>query len=282
MNPVVSVTLPIYNAAKFLHDCLDSIATQTYKSFELIAIDDHSTDGSWEILQNFARDKKWVRISRHNKNLGVSPTFNEAVKLSKAGYIARMDADDIMAPNRLKLQVEYLQSHAQTVIVGGQCNLIDENNHVIGKKTFPYNHAEIKNMLFQTVPMQQPTIMINRKLLPQNFLYSNSQFSPAEDYGLFFSALKYGQFANLPETTLSYREHKTNISLVRPKFTFWRIWRARLDGILHQGYIPSFSATITVLAQTLAILILPNKIIYPLHKLTRNMRVSPTAARHMR
>src|SRR3989338_7231544 len=217
MNPVVSVTLPIYNAAKFLHDCLDSIATQTYKSFELIAIDDHSTDGSWEILQNFARDKKWVRISRHNKNLGVSPTFNEAVKLSKAGYIARMDADDIMAPNRLKLQVEYLQSHAQTVIVGGQCNLIDENNHVIGKKIFPYNHAEIKNMLFQTVPLQQPTIMINRKLLPKNFLYSNAEFSPAEDYGLFFSALKYGQFANLPETTLSSREHKTNISLVRPK-----------------------------------------------------------------
>jgi len=126
-------------------------------------------------------------------------------------------------------------------------------------------------MLFRTVPMQQPTVMINRSLLPPDFLYGNQYFSPAEDYGLFFAAARYGKLANLPDFTHFYREHGTNISLVKPKFTFWRITRARLDGILHQGYKPSLVSLLTVLAQTIAITLLPSKLIYPLHKRLRGM-----------
>lgn len=271
MKPIVSITLPIYNAEKYLLDCLESIASQTYENFELIAIDDCSTDNSFEILTKFAKNKPWVKIYQNNTNLGVSPTFNRAISIAKGKYIARMDADDIMLPNRLKLQVDYLKKHAQIVIVGGQCEIIDSHSNIIGHKTFPQTHTEIKDMLFRTVPLQQPTIMINTGLLPKNFLYGNKIFSPAEDYGLFFSALKYGELANLPETTHKYREHTTNISLVKPKFTFWRICRARLDGILHQGYRPSLLSLLTVFTQMFAILLLPEKFIYPLHKRLRRM-----------
>lgn len=267
----VSVVLPIFNTQEYLLTCLNSIASQTLKSIELIAIDDCSTDSSWAILKQFAKNKPWVKISQNPTNLGVSHTFNTAIKKAKGQYLARMDADDIMHPNRLKLQLQYLKQHPKTVIVGGQCQIINSKGKITGKKTFPLEDKKIKDMLFRTVPMQQPTIMINKKLLPKNFVYSNKKYSPAEDYGLFFSAAPYGQFANLPQTTISYREHLTNISLVNPKFTFWRIWSSRLDGVFKYHYKPSFKSIITVLAQTIAVIILPKKQIYALHKKLRRM-----------
>jgi glycosyltransferase involved in cell wall biosynthesis len=270
-KPVVSVCLPVYNAGKYLNKCLDSIVSQTLKPIELIIVDDCSSDDSWESIQKYAKNYPWIRVFRNPKNLGVSDTFNFAVAQAKSSYIARMDADDIMLPGRLSLQKNYLDSHHGTVIVGGQCYLINSKGKKTGTKNFPLSHSEIYEMLFRTVPMQQPTIMINRGKLPKDFLFSDSRFSPAEDYGLFFSAARFGKFANLKEFTLSYREHKTNISLVRPKFTFWRIWRARLDGVIKQGYTPSLKSVLIVLAQTLAILVLPEKYIYPLHKRLRGM-----------
>lgn len=270
-KPSVSICLPVYNAGPYLDQCLDSIASQTLKQFELVIVDDFSTDSSWEIIQKFARKHSWVHPFRNSRNLGVSPTFNFAVSQAKSQYVARMDADDLMTPTRLSLQKKYLDEHSDTIIVGGQCYLIDNQGKKTGTKRFPLTHPEIYEMLFKTVPMQQPTVMINRNKLPKDFLYSDSFFSPAEDYGLFFSASRFGQFANLPNFTHFYREHDTNISLVRPKFTFWRITRARLDGIFNRGYLPSFKSFLIVLAQTLAILILPEKFIYPLHKHLRGM-----------
>lgn len=272
MKPTVSIVIPVYNAGKFLQECLDSIASQTYKDIGLIAVDDCSQDNSLKILHEFAKNKPWVKILHNETNLGVSPTFNRAIAQAKGKYIARMDADDVMESDRIRLQVDYLENHPDTVIVGGQCRLINEKGEVIGKKTFPLEHEAIKDMLFRTVPMQQPTIMINRSLLPTDFKWSNPDFAPAEDYGLFFAALQYGKFANLPETTLSYREHGTNISLVKPKFTFWRIWRARWDGLLHQHYVPSLKSALVVAAQTLAILVIPEKYVYPLHTKLRGMK----------
>lgn len=270
-NPLVSVVLPVYNAGKYLKDCLDSIDKQTYRPIELIAVDDCSTDDSFDILFKFSKGKKWVKILQNDRNKGVSPSFNYGVAEADGQFIARMDADDLMVPTRIEKQVDFLKKHPDVVIVGGQCFLIDKDGKNIGKKTFPLRNNEIYEMLFKTVPMQQPTIMINRKLLPKDFLFGNAKFSPAEDYGLFFSAAKYGKLANLPDFTHYYREHGTNISLVRPKFTFWRIWRARLDGLFNQGYRPSLSALFIVLAQTLAIIVLPEKYIYPLHKALRGM-----------
>lgn len=270
-KPLVSVCLPVYNAEKYLVKCLDSVVGQTLRPIELIIVDDGSTDGSWPIIQKYQRQYPWIHAYQNGENYGVSATFNFAVTQAEALYLARMDADDIMSPTRLALQKNFLDAHPEIVIVGGQCHLINSRGKKIGTKKFPLNHQEIYDMLFRTVPLQQPAIMINRGKLPSDFLFSNPRFSPAEDYGLFFSATRFGKFANLPNFILSYREHTTNISLVRPKFTFWRITRARLYGVLNQGYIPSLISFLTVLAQTMAILLLPEKYIYPLHKRLRHM-----------
>ncbi len=272
-NPsvLVSVVLPIFNTQEYLLTCLNSIASQTLKSIELIAIDDCSTDSSWTILKQFAKNKPWVKISQNSTSLGVSSTFNIGIKKATGQFLARMDADDIMHQDRLKLQLQYLKQHPKTVIVGGQCQIIDSKGKITGKKTFPLEDKKIKDMLFRTVPMQQPTIMINRSLLPKNFIFGNKKYSPAEDYGLFFAATPYGEFANLPQTTHYYREHTTNISLTNPKFTFWKIWKARKDGILEHKYRPSIYSLVIVMLQTLVTIFLPSKYIYPLHKKLRRM-----------
>ena len=140
---LVSVVLPIYNTEKYLPACLKSIQSQTYRPIELIAIDDQSTDSSWSILQQFAKNKPWVKIYQNSKNLGVSPTFNRTVQKAKGQFLARMDADDIMKKDRLKLQLKYLQQHPNTVIVGGQCQIINTHGQKIGIKKFPLNNSAI-------------------------------------------------------------------------------------------------------------------------------------------
>src|SRR3989338_7783592 len=100
-TPLVSVCLPVYNAGKYLDKCLASIEAQTLKPIELIVVDDCSTDNSWEIISKFAKKHLWVHIFKNQANSGVSPTFNFAVSQASSNYISRMDADDIMAPNRL-------------------------------------------------------------------------------------------------------------------------------------------------------------------------------------
>ena len=268
----VSIVLPVYNAAPYLQNCLKSIAKQTHRPIELIAIDDHSSDSSYIVLKQFAQRKPWVKVIRNPRNLGVSPTFNKGVSLARSDYIARMDADDIMHKDRVKKQLEFLQKHPKVVAVGTQCYLIDKVNRKTGKKLFPTSHSKIQDMLFRTVPMQQPSIMINRSLLPKDFLFGDARFSPAEDYDLFFRLLQYGQLANLSDLLHYYREHDTNISLVKPKFTFWRITRAKINAILHHHYQPSIHSTLTFITQIIAVSLLPSSLIYPLHSKLRGMK----------
>lgn len=270
-SPLVSIIVPCYNADKFLGKCIESIISQTYQNKELIIIDDCSTDKSFQISQKYSHEYPWIKVIKNIVNLGVADTFNVGIKQSKADYLARMDADDIMLPNRIEKQIDFLIKNPDVVIVGGQCQIVDSNDIEIGQKKFPLTDKAIKTMMFTSVPMQQPTIMINRTLVPSDQLVSKKRFSPAEDYDLFFSLARFGKFANLPDTTIKYREHNTNISLTKPKFTFWRIQDARLYAVINYGYKPSILSILIAIGQTIAVLLLPQNLIYPLHKLTRRM-----------
>lgn len=272
LKNLVSIIVPIYNAAPYLQICLDSITNQSHRPIELIAIDDHSTDNSLTILKRFAKNKPWVKVITNNKNQGVSPTFNKGVSHASSNFIARMDADDLMHPDRIKKQLSFLLNHPEVIAVGTQCYLINKDNQRIGKKLFPASHQKIKDMLFRTVPMQQPSIMINRSLLPKDFLFGDTRFSPAEDYDLFFRLLKHGKLANLPDLLHSYREHNTNISLIQPKFTFWKITNAKINALRYHNYVPSVFSLLVFIAQIIAVLILPSKLIYPLHSKIRGMK----------
>ena len=270
-QPLVSIVMPVYNAGLFLREALDSVLAQTYQNFELICVDDGSKDNSLSILRQYAACDKRIKVYQNRKNKGVSKTANLAISKIKGDYLARMDADDVMLTARLEKQVSYLQKHPGVVVLGGQCQLINENGEMIGQKKFPCTNEEIYQMMYQAMPIQQPTIMVNLKLLPENFHWYQRGTNTAEEVDLLFRLFNFGQCANLADFVLEYRIHSQNLSLKQPKKTFLVTYETRKKAVKRYGYQPTLRAQVINFAQYLIISLLPGRAIYPLFALWRGL-----------
>ncbi len=272
-RPLVSVYMPVFNAAEFLPSAIESILSQTYSDFEFIIVDDHSTDRSWDIIKRFAKKDTRIRHYRNLINLGVSLTSNIALTKCRGKYIARMDADDISLPKRLELQLNYLKKHKDTVALGGQCVLISENDQIIGTKNFPAN-GDLQDMLFWAIPIQQPTMMVNTSLLPKKFKWYSPVKTSAEEVNVMFRLSKYGKLENLAENTLFYRIRPDSLSHIHPKQTFWLTVQSRIDSAINLNIKPSWKGLALSLVQVLIICSIPEKAIYslwyPLRSLLQN------------
>ncbi len=270
-KPLVSVIMPAYNAGRFLAPAIESILQQTYPNFEFIIVDDASIDNSWQIIQKYARKDKRIHAFRNPQNLGVSATANFAISLAKGQYIARMDADDVSLPYRLEKELKFLQQNPKAIAVSGQCLVINEKDQIIGRKTFPLEDKQLREMIFWAVPMQQPAMMINRKLLPKNFAWYSPKKTSAEEIDLLFQLMKYGQLINLPETVLYYRYLPNSLSHQNPKATFWLTLKSRIKAV-REGYQPSAKGVALTLLQAITVAILPNKAITWLWPLIRGIQ----------
>ena len=264
-SQVISIIMPVYNTVSFLPAALQSIKSQTYRNWELIVIDDHSTDGSWEVIQRFAKKDARIKAIRNRSNRGVSYTANKAIKLAQSNFIARMDSDDIAAKNRLAVQLDFLIKHPEVIAVGGQCDVINEHGQVIGHKRFPTQPSHVSKMLFSFASIQQPTMMVNTTVLPKSFHWYEDGMATAEEHELLFRLLQHGQLANLPDKLLSYRMHSKNISSRHPKKDFWQIAKARWNAVTKHGYRPNFRGFITTLAQATLVISLPDSNLYQLY-----------------
>lgn len=214
--PLVSVILPVYNAEKYLSSAIESILNQTYKNIELIVINDGSTDESELIIQKIVeRDSRIVPISRENK--GLIYTLNEGISLSTGKYIARMDADDISNENRIATQVDYLEKNKDICLVGSFFDSIDENDKFLSSITLCENDNEIKEWFFLGNPICHPSIMINKNIVGNDFLYDND-WDSAEDFELWIRlSLKYRMY-NIPKPLIKYRIHSGSISSKKLKY----------------------------------------------------------------
>lgn len=266
---LVSILMPVYNAEKYLGKTLESIQSQTYKNWELLAIDDWSTDRSYEILLDFAKKDNRVRVYRNGKHRGVAGAANLALSMVKSDYVARMDADDLMHPERISKQLKFLENNPNVVIVGSQCILIDQFGQKIGEKKFPINNNEIMKMIFRSIPIQQPAMMINRGLLPKDFIAYDQKKNTAEEVELLFKLFKYGEAVNLPDFLHFYRLHDKNTSLKNPKKTFYLTFLTRLK----YAYKASFIDLFFNFLQLIVVFILPKKLIFPLYNLWRNNKL---------
>lgn len=264
--------MPAYNAGDFLRASIDSILNQTYKNFELIIVNDASTDETSEILNQYKRQDKRIRVITNKINLGISSSANIAISKAKGEFIARMDADDITLPQRIEKQVNFLNRNKNVVGLGGQCELINKDGVKIGEKLFPTDFKHTKQMIFANVPLQQPSLMVNKNLLPKNFVWYDNDFSSAEELELIFKLFKLGEVRNLKDIVLKYRIHNNNTSFINPKKTFYLTLKTRIKGITKYGYKPSFVGVVTTLAQIMFVLLVPNKFIYPIYTYIRGMR----------
>lgn len=197
---LVSVVMSVYNAEVYLSEAIESILTQTYKSFEFIIINDGSTDKSLEIIEKYAeKDNRIVLINRENRGLPYS--LNEGILLAKGKYIARMDADDISLPIRLEKQVSFMENNPEIGVCGTAVLNFDTGSSWILSSTDKMLKSEL---LFATV-FAHPTVMMNKVLLLENQLLYNETFLQSQDFELWTRLADYTKFANLKIPLLRYR-----------------------------------------------------------------------------
>jgi len=211
---LISVILPVYNGAPYLDEAIVSILKQTHDNFELIVINDGSTDKSLEILEKYAiQDSRIIIINRQNKGLVYS--LNEGILKAKGKYIARMDADDVSDISRLESQIEYIEKH-NLDICGGHYLLIDDEGRINGLNVVPISHEMCTLSLLFKVPFAHPSVMIRKRFLDENSLeYGQSAYKIAEDLDLWLRMQKCGaRFGNVDSVVLKYRMLGESLSKV--------------------------------------------------------------------
>lgn len=206
--PKVSVIMPVYNAGGYLKIAVESLLNQTYVDFELLAIDDCSTDGSLDLLQSY-KDCR-IRILKNEKNLGQGLTRNRGLGEALGVFVAFMDNDDVSHPDRLKRQVEYLDLNPAVAVVGSWARIIDSDGKIIRIWEHPAEPAEVKQAILKFCPVINPSVMARRLALIEAGGY---QPGMTEDYPLWLSIAEHHSIANIPETLIDYRVHVSQLSL---------------------------------------------------------------------
>lgn len=269
--PLVSVVMPVHNAAPYITQAISSIQAQTYSAWELVIVDDGSEDQSAAAISTMAKSDNRIHFFKKARQSGVAAAANEAIKHARGQYIARMDADDIAMPSRLEKQVAFLETHPDHVAVGGQCQVINSTGRAIGNKRFPTTAAAVYQMAGHLLPIQQPTLMVSRKLLPKQFTWYKQGARSAEEHELIFRLLRIGKVTNLPVVTLKYRLHTSNLSNQTPKTDFFRILHARIAGVRKHEYKPSVTSIVLNALQFLLVVLTPNSLLFPIFAKMRGM-----------
>ena len=198
---VVSIVIPVHNGEKYIKESIDSCLAQTYSNIEIIVVDDKSTDSTLEILKEYGEKIKVFPVEKQN---GLGNVINIGIRASKGKYIARMDADDIMYPDRIEKQVEYLENNPSCVAVGGQIDIINENSDITGHREYAQNDKDLKKNRFLFQPFAHPAVTLRKSTLEEIGLYPEDMWK-VEDVKLFLILSTKGEFANLPDTVLKYR-----------------------------------------------------------------------------
>ena len=203
MSPRVSILIPVYNAAPYVKGAVDSILNQSFRDFELIILDDASTDESAMFLDSF-EDSRIVRYTS-GKNVGLANILNVGIDMARGEYIARMDADDISLPTRLQTEVEYLDSHPKIDLVS--CGM---QQFGLADRTMSYKESfwlVCYNAFFFS-PVLHASSIWRKARFEQHGLRYRQERVPSEDYDLWVRALCKGlKLINIPDVLYRYRIH---------------------------------------------------------------------------
>jgi hypothetical protein len=210
-TPRVSVVMPVHNGGPYLEPAVDSILGQSFPDFEFVIIDDGSTDATPEILRRYEAADHRVRV-QHQEKAGLVASLNRGCALARAGYIARMDADDIAFPDRLARQVDFLDRHPDVAVLGSAVMRIDASGGEIKRNLCPTSHAEIVAALREYTCFTHPSVMLRSAALTAVGGYRPA-YGPAEDYDLWLRLSEHYELANLPDPLLYYRVYPGQLSV---------------------------------------------------------------------
>lgn len=198
--------MPVYNESDYIEQAINSVLNQSLIDFELIIIDDASTDNTVDLINEFNDDR--IILIQKEKNTGYTNSLNLGIEKCSGRYIARMDGDDISHEDRFKVQFEFLENNMDYILCGSQYGRIDGQTPFI----LPTENDEIKAMLLRGNQFIHPTVMMRKSVLIENDIRYNKDREPAEDYDLWVRLMPYGKFKNLYKPLLAYRIHAGQIS----------------------------------------------------------------------
>ena len=209
-RPSVSVVLPVWNAERYLAGAIESVLAQSFADFELLIVDDGSTDGSGASIRRY-RDHR-IRHIENDKNLGVTRSLNLALERARGRYVARMDADDLCAPERLERQVAFLDAHRDVALVASRARWIDAHGTEIGVIDTPVDGETLCRRLRRRNCIVHGSVMIRSEVVREVGGYDESM-ERAEDYDLWLRLAERHRIAVLPDLLYSWREHAGGVGL---------------------------------------------------------------------
>jgi glycosyltransferase involved in cell wall biosynthesis len=231
MPPVVSVILPVYNSEKYIVQAINSILDQSFKDFELLVFDDASNDNTLTLMEQ-VKDERF-RLVRKEKNTGYTQSLIKGVHMSAGKYIARMDSDDWSDPDRLRLQVEFLERNPEVGIVGTSAQTFSDKGEG-ALWTYPESDEDIRTFMLADSPFAHPSVMMRKSVLDAFQLNYDHTYEPCEDYKLWFELLKKTKGANLPGPLLKYRLHPEQTIQTRRDKLLEQSNRIRKQIFLHE------------------------------------------------
>lgn len=208
MNSKVTVLMSVHNGEKYLREAIESILNQTFRDFELLIVNDGSTDSSKEIILSY--DDSRIVYVENETNIGLTKSLNKGLKLAKGEYIARMDADDISLPERLEKQVEFMDKNKDVGVCGSWIRLIGSKIEwkMPGESDFIKASMIFHNSLFH------PTVITRKKVLNNNGLNYNEEFRCAQDYELWSRMKNFTIMNNIQKSLVFYRSHGNQVTNV--------------------------------------------------------------------
>jgi hypothetical protein len=214
IDPSVSVLMSVHNGASFLGEALESILKQTFAAFEFVCIDDGSTDGSGALLDEFARKDPRI-IVIHQENMGLTRSLNRGLALARGGFVARMDADDISEPTRIRAQFDYLASHPEIGVLGTCETVINNKGIPLRRHTRLTDPAIVRWEMSHSCSVAHSSVMFRRDIVNAAGGY-DPNFQYSQDYELWTRLLMKGVgIASLPQYLLRYRITGGNVFLTR-------------------------------------------------------------------
>jgi glycosyltransferase involved in cell wall biosynthesis len=232
-EPLVSILMLTYNRANYISEAISSVLAQTYQNWQLIIIDDGSTDNTAELLSKYT-DPRIVYI-KDTVNKGLLVRRRESLTKATGVYVAILDSDDIwIHKEKLAKQVAILESEPQCAVVGSFIHIINETGSTLATNSYQTTDQEIRKHILVRNQFANSSVLMRKTLLDQTEGYR--KFDMAEDFELFLQLGLVGTMANIPEYLIAYRVHTTNIS-ARKRALFLHV----LEVIkLHQKNYPRY------------------------------------------
>lgn len=252
VDDLVSIVLATYNGSSTLPEAVRSIYEQSYKKWELIVIDDCSSENICKALDAYTHDPR-IKIYRNEKNIGLARSLNRAIDLSSGAYIARMDDDDVSERERIEKQLGFMSNNPEVDVLGSGATLVSPNLEDISIKLMPERHEDIKRDIYKYSPLIHPTVMMRRSFI-RKFGGYNETMRRKEDYELWGRTILLARFHNLQEPLLKYRIKKSkSIKAILPgvfvrvkiglsmgcffKSLYWATIYASVSLLRHVGYV---------------------------------------------